>query len=365
MSHDNNHNLLDISILLNQQIDILSHIFSKSIHLGKDEFVRTIFKAIFDVIPEAQKGMFLTCKNMCYTPLISIGYDQTVTKFVSFEAKHIPFQFSSQVKEMAIKFDELDEYPIMKDIMKHLEITNDFKTLTVCIQNKQLDIGVIVLDNLDNQSFSETSKLLLKYYAQLISNFCTLKELQITEKKKNNSIISALVSAIEVKDKYTKGHARRVQEIAINIAIALGLSHQELSDIHTASILHDVGKIGIPDDILMKTGALLPEEYDIVKEHPSHTKHILDKISGFETVVILSHLHHEHYDGNGYPLGLKGDEIPIGAQIIQIADAFDAMTSDRAYRQAMTYKQALEEIANNSGKQFSPKLVKIILKLYG
>ena len=179
-----------------------------------------------------------------------------------------------------------------------------------------------------------------------------------------DDIVSALVSAIEVKDKYTEGHARRVREYSCEIAIELGLSKEQVKDIGTAALLHDIGKIGISTEILNKPSKLTDDEYDIIKLHPMYTKTILEKISDFASIANIAYSHHENYDGSGYPQGLKGDEIPFESQIIQVADAYDAMTSERAYRKALSKSDALEIIRANMGKQFNVEISKVAIKLF-
>ncbi|MBC8059476.1 MAG: HD domain-containing protein, partial [Clostridiaceae bacterium] len=137
-----------------------------------------------------------------------------------------------------------------------------------------------------------------------------------------------------------------------------------VSDIGTAALLHDIGKIGIPTEILNKPGKLTDEEYAIIKLHPVHTKTILEKISGFSTISNFAYGHHENYDGSGYPQGLKGDQIPLESQIIQVADAYDAMTSKRAYRSALSVNISLEIIKEEMGKQFNPEISKIAIELF-
>jgi polar amino acid transport system substrate-binding protein len=206
--------------------------------------------------------------------------------------------------------------------------------------------------------------LVLKIFAQLISNFYSLKVHQERENKRYKQIINALVSTIEVKDVYTEGHAKRVAEISLKLARVMGIQAGRLQTIETAAILHDIGKIGTPSEILNKKSSLTNYEYEIIKRHPLDAKKILEKIEGFEKVMELTYMHHEHYDGSGYPQGLTGDKIPIEAQIIQAADSFDAMTSKRAYRDAMSIKTVMSIFRDQRGKQFNPIVTDAMLSLF-
>ena len=168
--------------------------------------------------------------------------------------------------------------------------------------------------------------------------------------------VQTLVNAIEAKDQYTKGHSIRVTQYAMWYARHSDIPFEEASDIQLAARLHDIGKLGIADAILNKTGTLTDEEYDIIKKHPETSYKILKPIMS-DSILKTIRYHHERWDGKGYPDGLAGDLIPMGARIVCLADSFDAMTSFRSYKKAMTLDRALEEIERCSGTQFDPKIV--------
>ncbi|WP_113673109.1 HD-GYP domain-containing protein [Vallitalea guaymasensis] len=175
--------------------------------------------------------------------------------------------------------------------------------------------------------------------------------------------IHALNDALEVKDAYTGGHATRVQEYAVKLAKASGMKKKEVEMIRTAALLHDIGKIGIPDFILNKKGKLTKEEYDIIKEHPVMGARILSNVDSLKEISNIIRHHHEKYDGTGYPDALKGSDIPIESAILAIADSFDAMTTDRPYKRAMASLEALDELKVNKGTQFNPLLVDQFIKV--
>lgn len=174
----------------------------------------------------------------------------------------------------------------------------------------------------------------------------------------NIATIQTLGKTLEARDPYTSGHSARVEEYAIKLAKAYGLSEKKIENIKTAAILHDIGKIGIKDSILNKTDKLTQDEFAEIMAHPGIGADIIKKLDIFREITPIIRYHHERYDGTGYPEGLKGDEIPLEACILAIADAFDAMTSDRPYRDALKKEIALEEIKENAGTQFHPKLAK-------
>jgi len=170
-------------------------------------------------------------------------------------------------------------------------------------------------------------------------------------------IINTLVSAIDANDKYTEGHSRRVAEWSKKLALAVGLYKDEAEDIYLAGLLHDIGKIGIPTQVLNKPGRLTDEEFTMVKKHPLIAEKILSNTSSISDIVPFIRSHHESYDGRGYPDGLASWEIKLGARILTVADSFDAMTSSRAYRPAMSFEKGIEELRRCAGKQFDPVLV--------
>lgn len=172
-----------------------------------------------------------------------------------------------------------------------------------------------------------------------------------------HQLVDALTAALDAKHPYTKGHSDRVADIAFFIARKLGLSREQQYNVHVAAHLHDVGKIGIPDALLMKPGTLTSREYEAIKEHSGIGGDILGKIGLLKNLAPVVRHHHERYDGRGYPDGLKGERIPLAARIICLADAYDAMTSVRAYRSGISHREALEEIRRCAATQFDPRVV--------
>ncbi len=173
----------------------------------------------------------------------------------------------------------------------------------------------------------------------------------------------ALVSAIDASDAYSHGHSLRVAEYSEKIAKEMGKDEAECRKVYYAALLHDVGKIGIPESILNKKGKLTPAEFDVIKQHPVKGNQILSTISAYPYLSIAAHYHHERFDGKGYPDKLKGEDIPEIARIISVADAYDAMSSNRSYRDAIPQQLVREEIVKCSGSQFDPEIAKIMQSL--
>lgn len=175
--------------------------------------------------------------------------------------------------------------------------------------------------------------------------------------------LEALGDALDLKDAETEGHSRRVTAYTIAIARKMGLAKEEVDVIARGAFLHDIGKMAIPDDILRKPGKLTVQEMDIMKEHCYRGYKIISRIPFLAEAAEIVYSHQEFFDGSGYPRGLKGDEIPLGARIFAIADTLDAMRSDRPYRKAQSIQAARKEIAAWSGRQFDPQIVKVFLEM--
>lgn len=173
--------------------------------------------------------------------------------------------------------------------------------------------------------------------------------------------IEAISSTIDAKDEYTKGHSMRVAEYSMIIARELGMNEDEVAGIRYIALLHDIGKIGIPDAILNKHGKLTDEEYGKMKEHTVTGEAILSGVGSIPGLMVGAKYHHERYDGKGYPNGIKGEEIPLVARIIAIADSFDAMTTDRVYRKRLAPEVVMSELEKGKGTQFDPDVVQVFI----
>lgn len=200
----------------------------------------------------------------------------------------------------------------------------------------------------------------------LLKNILDKQEIKLeTEKNKEltTDMIKALVKTIDAKDPYTNGHSIRVAEYTRMLAEQVYTDQDEIHSIYNIALLHDIGKIGIPDSIISKPGKLTDEEYNIIKGHTLTGAKILSEIKSAPELIYGAKYHHERYDGKGYPCGLKGEEIPEISAIIAVADAYDAMTSNRSYRKLLPQETVKQEIEKGLGTQFNPKWGKIMLKL--
>src|SRR5205807_3069158 len=190
-----------------------------------------------------------------------------------------------------------------------------------------------------------------------------IKQLEEQMQSTRTAIICALNQLLDLKDLNTGVHSTRLAEWAVRVAETLGLQDSCLRDVEAAAILHDIGKIGVPDAILNKPGKLTAEERQIINKHPEYGWAIQRLIPGLEQVSLFTLHHHENFDGSGYPGGLRGSEIPIGSRIVTVIDAFDAMISNRPYRQGLPVEEAIRRLVKDSVTQFDPEVVQPFIRI--
>lgn len=188
-----------------------------------------------------------------------------------------------------------------------------------------------------------------------------LERMREQSRRQSIEVATSFVFLIDMRDKYTGGHSTRVATYTQEIGMRMGLDDRELEMVVTAASLHDVGKIGVSDPVLLKNGRLTDEEFGEIKKHPEWGWMVLRSIEGLKDASLVVLHHHERLDGRGYPGNLSGDDIPLGARIIAVADTYDAMTTTRPYRKAMPVERALEELDRCAGTQFDPEAVKAFL----
>ena len=169
--------------------------------------------------------------------------------------------------------------------------------------------------------------------------------------------------ALDLRDKETEGHSQRVTELTLFMGRSMGMSESELVHVRRGALLHDIGKMGIPDSILFKPGPLSNEEWDIMKRHPVYAYEMLSPINFLKAAIDIPYCHHEKWDGSGYPRGLRGENIPLAARIFAVSDVWDALCSNRSYRQAFSEETALEYIRSLEGIQFDPEVIKVFLSM--
>ncbi len=229
--------------------------------------------------------------------------------------------------------------------------------------HKSMAPPVDTLRQLDIQGYYEKNdrfdqlELLVESCVKSIRQMRTIKEYKENLEKGYIQIIDTLRCVVETRDEETQGHSERVSILARELAEALHLSTEDIETIRLAGLFHDIGKIGVPDSILLKNASLTTNEFQAIKEHPVEGERIIASFSPFKQLLPIIRGHHEKYDGTGYPDRLSGDEICLGARVIAVVDSFDAMMSDRAYRQGLGLDETIAELEKGKNTQFDPKIV--------
>ncbi len=221
------------------------------------------------------------------------------------------------------------------------------------------DAGAVFLAR-PTRPYTEAEGVSLKLVGRQLARARERSRLYASLEQTTTETISALAAALESRDNTTGEHIKRTQALAGEVAGEIGLGPKHVRVVRYASMLHDIGKIGIPDSILNKPGGLTTDEWRAMRRHPEIGARIIGRIAGFEDVVEAVITHHERHDGKGYPARIAGDEVPIAARLISVIDAYDAMTNDRPYRKAIAHERALAELERGSGTQFDPAVVEAL-----
>ena len=240
---------------------------------------------------------------------------------------------------------------------------NIHSVICVPVESNERIMGVIYADTVgESQAFARTDMELLAAVGKQAGVAVQRTRLADQVREMLYGTVRALVASIEAKDEYTKGHSERVTAYALKIGAAMNLDETNLRTLELAGFLHDVGKIGVPENILRKAGPLTEEEYEVIKEHPKQGDRILRHLEGAQEMAEIVLHHHERWDGTGYPDGLAGEKTSVLARILAVADAFDAMGSHRPYRDRLAEEKVLEQIRRGAGSQFDPKVAEVLLR---
>jgi len=275
--------------------------------------------------------------------------------------------FKQQKSFLVSDVDEIEGELSLKSMSYAKELGAESFICCPIVSNGE-SIGVLAVDNVKTKRpLVETDRSLLIGVAAVVGISLRNEQLLISKDRQFRSILHGLAASIDARDPLTRGHSEKVTEYTLGICNELGFSQEQREVISTAALLHDYGKIAVPDAILRKPGLLTPRERELVKVHAEQTERILRQISFegiYRQVPAIAGAHHEKVDGSGYPRGLKGEEIPLGARIIGVADFFEAITAKRHYREPMRREEAIALLKREAGKSFEPRLVDAFLRYY-
>ncbi|MCL4309425.1 MAG: HD domain-containing protein [Actinomycetota bacterium] len=257
--------------------------------------------------------------------------------------------------------------PGFEDILQKSDFSHIARSLCLApIRTSERNFGLLILAEArsgEREPFTTEKLRLARSIGDQTSSALNRAELFEKLQRSYLETVLSLATAVEAKDAYTAGHAEKLSAIAVAVGRELGLEDEELDSLHRGAILHDVGKIGVDDSILQKRGSLTDEEWERMRRHPDIGAQILKPVPQLKNAALIVRHHHERFDGHGYPSGLAGEEIPVGARILAVADAFSAMVDQRVYKEPVSRRAALEELITCAGSQFDPRVVEAFIRL--
>ena len=326
-----------------------------------EDFSVRVLNTLTGVIPEFNKGrVMIKSEDKIYRCAAWKGFSDDIRNFqISEDEDPISADDTPKIYRNIYNIYRKALHGSMEDIMIKSGLPEVKVSVVVGIFFEGEIVGKLFLESIMDIDISKHGLYLLRFVSKISSLFIGMKFFQERERRYQKDIIMAMVKALEARDTYTVGHSERVALYSVHIAKELGLDIKDVDKIYWGSIVHDIGKLSIPEYILMKPSKLSPVEYELVKNHPVAGEAMIKDFPWLDRIRPIVRNHHERWDGKGYPDGLKGEQIPFEVRIVTIADAFDAMTSDRVYRKSYSLEHALSEIIRLSGKQFDPEIAKV------
>lgn len=331
----------------------------------EEDFLSKILSSAVQIIPEADYGKIYFFEGEKCKFLSAVGHDFEILRKTDFNK--IFLCDSSDYKSKCIHdyMIKLERLPKKKreEIIRALKPIKESIYSEIIVKDKV--IGRISLDigEESEHNFSNLSSIILDSFAALASSHFAYEQYDKLQAKFTKELINSIIKILEMYDMYTKGHSEHVANLSLLLAEEMGLSDKKVMDAYWAGMVHDIGKLLIPINILNKKEKLTDIEYDLIKRHPFWGSKSLSDSDALKHIARYIQFHHERWDGKGYPNGLERNEIPIISQILSVADTWDAMTSNRSYRNSLSKEKALAEIKNNRGSQFSPAVVDAFIEI--
>ncbi|MEJ6949840.1 HD domain-containing phosphohydrolase [Natronospora cellulosivora (SeqCode)] len=342
----------------NNNLEQMIHLSSKLnlTNICNETFLKEIFETSFKLVNEAEFALLFSYKNNKIKVINSIDVDIN---------ENSEILCTKSVNQIDIDIYNKDKGNFFKEISNFNYRINDIKeTIVINLSGQGKDnIGIAFCISSKDNKFSINSYKILEAFRELASAFYKLQEYNIFQNKMRTDILIAVVRMLALHDQYTKDHSESVARLAREIARAMNMEENLIEKIYLTGLVHDIGKVLITVEVLNKKGKLTDDEYVLIKNHTIWGYETLCQFEDLKDIADYILSHHERWDGKGYPNGIAGNKIPIASQIIALADAWDAMTSDRPYRKALSHDQAVVEIIDGKGKQFSPAVVEVFLTI--
>ncbi|MGC8813105.1 HD domain-containing phosphohydrolase [Dictyoglomus sp.] len=327
--------------------------------LKDEEFLRKVLEVVIELVPKAMYGSIFLKEENNFKLIATIGHEKSLEGLILDEGNYIGSEKPIVVKEL-LKIERRNE-KLRETLLKYSKPIKESLIVPLKWNNNLWGYFCLDIPEDSKENFDEFDIKLIEKFTNTISIFyffrSYLKEREIYLTK----LITVLVKTLEYYDRYTQGHSERVARYAVKIAERIGLDRERIKRVYWASLVHDIGKIYIPQNLLNKNGRFTEDEYEFVKIHPVKSEEILSQVEELKDLGKIVRHHHERWDGKGYPDGLSGENIPLESRIIAVADAFEAMTAERPYKRALSLKEAIQEIEKNKGTQFDPFLAEIMI----
>ncbi len=342
---------------LKKLIEIVCELSSYSLKT-EEEFLKKVFRTSFDMIGEAETGSVYLYRGNKVEFIDAVGHDLQGLKSVRIDKEL--FTQNNKIRHIKDKNKDFIDKLSNAEKFKFLEVSLPVKeSIFFDISSEHDYVGGISLDikETSSKSFQAGSLKILSAFKNITESFYNIQNYDKLRGKFTKEIVLSMIHMLEFHDKYTTGHSENVAILASDFAENLGMDEREISRVYWAGLVHDIGKIIIPAYILNKKGKLTDQEYKVVKNHPVWAYKTLKRSNQLSDIADYVLHHHERWDGQGYPDNMKDDEIPLISKILAISDTWDAMRSNRAYRDALTYSEAIFELEKNKDSQFSGDLV--------
>ncbi|HPA93457.1 MAG TPA: HD-GYP domain-containing protein [Petrotogaceae bacterium] len=345
--------------IINLGIDL-----SNAVIVSDREFLKKVLSLSKELVPQADFGYVYLIEDGDWVFIDALGHNVDDLNDLSLKKEDIPdFQ-----KILLLENKEfINEKTVSQNTMyNYLRVKKPCgQAMVIKLTVGSNDAGGLCLEISRNKNikFSRDASKILETLASFASAFLTMQRFSSMQNEFQRQIIISMVSILEIYDNYTKGHSDSVANCSLKIGARLSLTQKQMKDLYWSGLLHDIGKILVSPDIVNKPGRLTIQEYEAIKKHPVYGYEVLNKSDQLKDVAVYIKHHHERWDGNGYPNGLKEEEIPLISRIIAIADSWDAMRTDRSYRKGLSTSQAIKEMRENSGKQFDPEILEVFLRM--
>ncbi|BDU51095.1 HD-GYP domain-containing protein [Haliovirga abyssi] len=349
---------------MEQLLSVSSSLIEKAVNKDTD-FLSFILHTALKLIPEADYGTVYLIKDGFVHYIDAVGHNKKLLNKIHIDQKY--FQYGNSSIEIVENILDQDVSFFPKDLFEKIKLASKPIKTTLAYKFKVNDeiVGGMSIDISKNsiKHFSPSSTNIVKAIGSFSTAFFAIIKYINQKEVFRKDIVFSMINLLEIHETYMKGHSQQVADLSLKIAAKMGLDEKTLDEIYWASLVHDIGKIIIPSEILNKKSKLTDEEFEIIKKHTNYAYQVLNKSEFLGNIAKIVLHHHERIDGTGYPEGLHGNNIPLASKIIAVADAWDAMTHERSYKPALSKDKAITEIINNKNRQFDSDIADILIKI--